>query len=57
MAYDQIELFDRDALRNVLRLAGLMLAVFWNMGAAHLHPLNLALGLARAAAARGLRDL
>ena len=52
--YDQIELLDREACHALCPspdyVGGL---VDW--GAAHLHPLNYALGLARAAAAAGVR--
>lgn len=53
-AYDQIETLDHAALQTVCPspdYCGGML----DMGAAHLHPLRYALGLARAAAAAGVR--
>lgn len=52
--YDQVTALDADACRALCpspAYKGGML----DMGAAHLHPLNLALGLARAAAAAGVR--
>ena len=52
--YDQIEALDRDALQAICpspKYVGGSL----DMGAGHLHPLGLALGLARAAAAAGVR--
>ena len=52
--YDEIETLDHAALQNVCpspRYQGGIL----DMGAAHLHPLNLALGLARAAHTAGVR--
>ena len=52
--YDQIEKLDQVALQNVCPspdyLGGML-----DMGSAHLHPLNYALGLARAAKAAGVR--
>ena len=51
--YDQIEVLDRDALRNVCASPAYAGGIL-DMGAAHLHPLNLALGLARAAQAAGV---
>ncbi len=51
--YDQIEVLDRDALRNVCASPAYRGGIL-DMGAAHLHPLNLALGLARAAQAAGV---
>lgn len=52
--YDQIEALDQAALQSVCPspdyLGGML-----DMGAAHLHPLNFALGLARAAVAAGVR--
>ena len=52
--YDQIEALDRDALQAICpspKYVGGSL----DMGAAHLHPLAYALGLARAASAAGVR--
>lgn len=51
--YDQIEVLDRDALRTVCASPAYRGGIL-DMGAAHLHPLNLALGLARAAQAAGV---
>jgi len=52
--YDEITALDHEALQSVCRSpdyrGGLL-----DMGAAHLHPLNYALGLARAAAEAGVR--
>lgn len=50
--YDQIEPLDRDAFRAVLPSAR-YIAGELDHGAGHLHPLNLALGMARLAAAAG----
>ncbi len=52
--YDQIETLDRDALQSVCPSPDYRGGIL-DMGAAHLHPLNLALGLARAAQAAGVR--
>ncbi|MGB3245379.1 MAG: FAD-binding oxidoreductase [Sulfitobacter sp.] len=52
--YDQIETLDHDALQSVCPSPDYLGGVL-DMGAAHLHPLNFALGLARAAAAAGVR--
>ena len=54
--YDQIEVLDRDALRNVCASPAYRGGIL-DMGAAHLHPLNLALGLARAAQAAGVASV
>ncbi len=52
--YDQIETLDHAALQSVCLSPDYVGGVL-DMGAAHLHPLNYALGLARAAAAAGVR--
>lgn len=52
--YDQIEKLDHAALQAVCPSPDYVGGVL-DMGAAHLHPLNFALGLARAAAAAGVR--
>ncbi|SFE46391.1 gamma-glutamylputrescine oxidase [Sulfitobacter brevis] len=52
--YDQIETLDHAALQSVCPSPDYHGGVL-DMGAAHLHPLNYALGLARAAAAAGVR--
>lgn len=52
--YDQIETLDHAALQSVCPSPDYCGGIL-NMGAAHLHPLNFALGLARAAAAAGVR--
>lgn len=53
-AYDQIETLDHKALQSVCRSPDYRGGIL-DMGAAHLHPLNYALGLARAAAATGVK--
>lgn len=52
--YDQIETLDHAALQSVCPSPDYKGGVL-DMGAAHLHPLNYALGLARAASAAGVR--
>lgn len=52
--YDQIETLDHTALQSVCPSPDYLGGVL-DMGAAHLHPLNYALGLAKAAAAAGVR--
>ncbi len=52
--YDQIETLDHDALQSVCPSPDYLGGIL-DMGAAHLHPLNYALGLARAASAAGVR--
>ncbi|APE42939.1 oxidoreductase [Sulfitobacter alexandrii] len=52
--YDQIEVLDHAALQGVCPSPDYVGGIL-DMGAAHLHPLNFALGLARAAAAAGVR--
>ncbi len=52
--YDQIEPLDRAALQSVCPSPDYLGGTL-DMGAAHLHPLNFALGLARAAQAAGVR--
>ncbi|WP_299561052.1 FAD-binding oxidoreductase [uncultured Sulfitobacter sp.] len=52
--YDQIETLDHAALQAVCPSPDYRGGIL-DMGAAHLHPLNFALGLARAAAAAGVR--
>ncbi|MBD3662775.1 NAD(P)/FAD-dependent oxidoreductase [Sulfitobacter aestuariivivens] len=52
--YDQLEKLDRDALQSVCPSPDYVGGVL-DMGAAHLHPLNYALGLARAARDAGVR--
>jgi gamma-glutamylputrescine oxidase len=52
--YDQIETLDHAALQSVCPSPDYLGGVL-DMGAAHLHPLNYALGLARAAAKAGVR--
>lgn len=52
--YDQIETLDHAALQSVCPSPDYVGGVL-DMGAAHLHPLNFALGLARAADAAGVR--
>lgn len=52
--YDRIETLDHAALQSVCPSPDYVGGVL-DMGAAHLHPLNLALGLARAADAAGVR--
>ena len=52
--YDQIKTLDRAALQSVCPSPDYVGGVL-DMGAAHLHPLNYALGLAKAAAAAGVR--
>ncbi|KIN77981.1 NAD(P)/FAD-dependent oxidoreductase [Sulfitobacter mediterraneus] len=52
--YDQIETLDHAALQSVCPSPDYVGGVL-DMGAAHLHPLNYALGLAKAAAAAGVR--
>jgi len=52
--YDQVEVLDRDALQAIVKAPGYQGgSVDW--GAGHIHPLNFALGLARAADAAGAR--
>lgn len=51
--YDQIDVLDKAALQDVCPSPAYKGGIL-DMGAAHLHPLNLALGLARAAAAAGV---
>ena len=51
--YDQIETLDHTALQDVCPSPDYKGGIL-DMGAAHLHPLNLALGLARAARAAGV---
>ena len=52
--YDQLELLDHSALQSVCPSPDYVGGVL-DMGAAHLHPLNYALGLARAAEKAGVR--
>ena len=52
--YDQIETLDHAALQSVCPSPDYKGGIL-DMGAAHLHPLNFALGLARAAVAAGVR--
>ncbi len=52
--YDQIEMLDRDACHKVCPSPAYK-GGFLDWGAAHLHPLNYALGLAQAAVAAGVR--
>ncbi|KIN71697.1 NAD(P)/FAD-dependent oxidoreductase [Sulfitobacter guttiformis] len=52
--YDQIETLDHVTLQSVCPSPDYRGGIL-DMGAAHLHPLNFALGLARAAAAAGVR--
>jgi len=52
--YDQIEPLDRDAIRHLIG-SPLYKGGDLDRGAGHLHPLNLALGLAKAAAEAGAR--
>ncbi|MEX3315985.1 NAD(P)/FAD-dependent oxidoreductase [Sulfitobacter sp. PS-8MA] len=52
--YDQIEVLDQDALQSVCPSPDYKGGIL-DKGAAHLHPLNYALGLARAAEAAGVR--
>lgn len=52
--YDQIEMLDRDACHALCPSPDYIGGIL-DMGAAHLHPLNYALGLARAAAGAGAR--
>lgn len=52
--YDQIETLDHAALQDVCPSPDYIGGIL-DMGAAHLHPLNYALGLARAAASAGVR--
>jgi len=52
--YDQIEVLDQDALQSVCPSPDYVGGML-DMGAAHLHPLNFALGLARACEAAGVR--
>lgn len=52
--YDQIETLDHAALQDVCPSPDYKGGIL-DMGAAHLHPLNLVLGLARAAQAAGVR--
>ncbi|MEH6645069.1 NAD(P)/FAD-dependent oxidoreductase [Sulfitobacter sp.] len=53
-SYDQIETLDNTALQSVCPSPDYRGGIL-DMGAAHLHPLNYVLGLARAAAAAGVR--
>jgi gamma-glutamylputrescine oxidase len=53
-SYDQIETLDRAALQTVCPSPDYHGGIL-DMGAAHLHPLNYVLGLARACAAAGVR--
>ena len=53
-AYDKVEKLDHDALQSVCPSPDYLGGVL-DMGAAHLHPLNYALGLARAARDAGVR--
>ncbi len=53
-SYDEIEVLDHEALQAVCPSPDYKGGVL-DMGAAHLHPLNYALGLTRAAAAAGVR--
>ncbi|MDT8328321.1 MAG: FAD-binding oxidoreductase [Roseovarius sp.] len=52
--YDQIEALDRDAMQAICPSPAYKGGSL-DMGAAHLHPLSYAIGLARAAAAAGVR--
>jgi gamma-glutamylputrescine oxidase len=52
--YDQLETLDRDACAALCPSPDYVGGIL-DMGAGHLHPLNFALGLARAAAAAGVR--
>jgi len=52
--YDRIEVLDRDAFRGVVGSGNFQGGAI-DTGAGHLHPLNFAIGLARAAAAAGAR--
>jgi gamma-glutamylputrescine oxidase len=52
--YDQIEMLDQGALQHVCPSPDYKGGIL-DMGAAHLHPLNLALGLARAAKEAGVQ--
>src|SRR5690606_3282391 len=52
--YDKLVLLDRDQVRSEVA-SGRYCAGIPDRGAAHLHPLNYALGLARAAEAAGAR--
>ncbi len=52
--YDQIELLDPDAMRDLVK-SPLYKGGLLDMGAGHLHPLRYAFGLARAAEAAGAR--
>ena len=52
--YDEVEALDRDGIRERLGTEAYHGGVL-DRGAAHLHPLNFALGLARAAVAAGVR--
>ncbi|MFG5380770.1 NAD(P)/FAD-dependent oxidoreductase [Yoonia sp. R2-816] len=52
--YDQIELLDPEAMRNLVK-SPLYQGGLLDMGAGHLHPLRYAFGLARAAEAAGAR--
>ncbi|MEP5729145.1 MAG: FAD-binding oxidoreductase [Sulfitobacter sp.] len=52
--YHHLEILDRDALQTVCPSPDYLGGVL-DMGAAHLHPLNFALGLARAAHTAGVR--
>lgn len=52
--YDQIEVLDRDAMHALCPSPAYAGGIL-DMGAAHLHPLNFALGLARAARGAGVR--
>lgn len=52
--YEQIETLDRDAMQAIVKAPGYQGGLV-DWGAGHLHPLNFALGLARAAEAKGAR--
>ena len=52
--YDRLEPLDRAALRDIVRAPGYHGGVL-DHGAGHVHPLNFVIGLARAAAAAGVR--
>lgn len=52
--YDQIEVFDKAGLQDICPSPDYQGGIL-DMGAAHLHPLNFALGLAEAAAKAGVR--
>ncbi|MGY6633932.1 MAG: NAD(P)/FAD-dependent oxidoreductase [Alkalilacustris sp.] len=52
--YDRLEVLDRAALQDIVRAPGYHGGVL-DHGAGHIHPLNFAIGLARAATAAGVR--